>query len=515
MSFYRFGHLSRKQIGVMERALQKELTNDVKSVLENTNGGRFDCNCEHPIFVNDLNAEIQINVLYGLRKNERENICYWNHKYRHQIPENAVIIGDTINHGFIVRIDSIKKDGGIYYWDASYDFKFSNEVANAYYIADSMGKMFETANVALEEHMDVEFLSVFERFSQWKKRISRYLSCRKKLREYDADFLQQKRHKSNMFERFEDTYTYNIKYKGRSLIEEFGELVGYEFSEFFKKFAIDNLRKGMKKPYCLSENGLKVYFERLLGLGHSLEIDIWDVNLIRDDKNEDYHELNKEFVIFAISEENYIAINKSDNYIALLDSEGLFIDKIADNFESFVASLCDEEEIKRRENRYKINQAEMKWENIEPLESEELIDEFEELREYKFPAFFREFVIKNNGGVPEYNIFDTEDEVERVFKSLFTFNKNTKKFSVWDALEACEIHLSDAIMGEDDEWMDACLTILDRYVLFAGTSFGDNIAFDKTDDSIVYINHETFEIEKIADSFDEFLDCLYDDDDDI
>ena len=34
--------------------------------------------------------------------------------------------------------------------------------------------------------------------------------------------------------------------------------------------------------------------------------------------------------------------------------------------------------------------------------------------------------------------------------------------------------------------------------------------FDKTNDSVVYIDHETLEIEHIANSFDEFLDCLYD-----
>lgn len=157
----------------------------------------------------------------------------------------------------------------------------------------------------------------------------------------------------------------------------------------------------------------------------------------------------------------------------------------------------------------------MEWNDIEVLESESLIDEFEELRRYKFPASFRECVIKNNGGTPEYCIFDTEDEAERVFSSLFTFNKNTKKFSVWDALEACEIHLSDAKRNGDVEWIAHCENVLARYVIFAGTPFGDDIAFDKTDDSVVYICHDDIAVfEKIADSFEEFLDCLYADEDD-
>ncbi len=156
----------------------------------------------------------------------------------------------------------------------------------------------------------------------------------------------------------------------------------------------------------------------------------------------------------------------------------------------------------------------MKWNQVETLESESLIDEFEQLCGYKFPTSFRECVIKNNGGTPEYNVFDTEIEVERMFNFLFSFNKKEKGLTIWDALEACEIHLADAIMNEDDEWIADCKTILERYVLFADTPFGDDIAFDRTDGSVVYISHETSEIEKIADSFEEFLDCLYTYDDD-
>ncbi len=52
--------------------------------------------------------------------------------------------------------------------------------------------------------------------------------------------------------------------------------------------------------------------------------------------------------------------------------------------------------------------------------------------------------------------------------------------------------------------------IMDNYVIFAEDSGGNQIAFNKTDDSVVYIDHENLEVEHIADSFDEFLDCLYD-----
>ncbi len=191
MSFYRFGRLSGKQIDAIDHILERKLPIHVKTILESTNGGRFDCNCEHPIFLKDVNFEIQINVLYGLRKNKRENIYYWNNKYRHQIPENAVIIGDTWNDGFIVSV--FPREKGIYYWDASCDFECSNEVSNAYYIADSIGKIFKMANVDDNEYMSVKFLSLLKRFSLWKKRVSRHFLCSKRSRELDVSFLQQKK----------------------------------------------------------------------------------------------------------------------------------------------------------------------------------------------------------------------------------------------------------------------------------------------------------------------------------
>ena len=40
---------------------------------------------------------------------------------------------------------------------------------------------------------------------------------------------------------------------------------------------------------------------------------------------------------------------------------------------------------------------------------------------------------------------------------------------------------------------------------FAGDPFGNLICFDKTNDHIVFIDHETLSIEPVADSFSEFI----------
>lgn len=152
----------------------------------------------------------------------------------------------------------------------------------------------------------------------------------------------------------------------------------------------------------------------------------------------------------------------------------------------------------------------MEWKQVVPLESESLIDEFEQLRGYKFPDSFRECVIKNNGGYPEFEAFDTETTEERVFGFFASFNKDDNRRSVWFSVEAYESNINVAKQLGDLEEATMLTNLFNRYVVFADTPFGDDIAFDKTDDSVVYIDHETLKVEKIADSFDAFLDCLYD-----
>lgn len=152
----------------------------------------------------------------------------------------------------------------------------------------------------------------------------------------------------------------------------------------------------------------------------------------------------------------------------------------------------------------------LEWDFVEPLESENLIDEFEQLRGYKFPISFRNCVKINNSGYPSKNIFDTEIESERCIDSLFSFNHTGDDMTVWDVVEAYESNINVAKQLGDLEEATMLTNLFNRYVVFADTPFGDDIAFDKTDDSVVYIDHETLKVEKIADSFDAFLDCLYD-----
>ena len=44
-----------------------------------------------------------------------------------------------------------------------------------------------------------------------------------------------------------------------------------------------------------------------------------------------------------------------------------------------------------------------------------------------------------------------------------------------------------------------------NYIIFACDPFGNQICFDKNDDSIVFLEHETMSVEKIADSFSDLI----------
>ncbi len=157
----------------------------------------------------------------------------------------------------------------------------------------------------------------------------------------------------------------------------------------------------------------------------------------------------------------------------------------------------------------------MDWDLATPLESKKLIEAYERLRRYTFPQSFKDCVELNNGGCPMLTEFDTDETEGRMFGFLYSFNACEKQgITVWDNVNAYEIRVQDAMADEDIDCLNDIAYIYQNFVCFADTSFGDEIAFYKRDDSVVFIDHETLEIEKIADSFEEFIDSLYEEDDD-
>ena len=141
----------------------------------------------------------------------------------------------------------------------------------------------------------------------------------------------------------------------------------------------------------------------------------------------------------------------------------------------------------------------MKWNRPKLLESADLIEEYESEVGYIFPEDFKAVIKENNGARPELKLFKSyidRRRVERVFDHLLSFNKNDS-WSIWDCNDW---------NGDMRDWNENGK--MENFVAFAGDPFGDLICFDKTNDHIVFIDHETLSIESVADSFSGFVASL-------
>ena len=141
----------------------------------------------------------------------------------------------------------------------------------------------------------------------------------------------------------------------------------------------------------------------------------------------------------------------------------------------------------------------MEWLYISPLKSSDAIFEYESLVNYSFPDDFKECVNVNNGAYPKFEVFIStfgKRRRKRVFNNLFSFNKDDPstiwKYNDWN--------------GRSRDWnMNGEMT---NYIAFAKDPFGNLICFDKTDDKIVFVDHETLNVEFVAKSFTEFIESL-------
>ena len=150
----------------------------------------------------------------------------------------------------------------------------------------------------------------------------------------------------------------------------------------------------------------------------------------------------------------------------------------------------------------------MKWRFAKPLESDNLISEFEEKVGYTFQKDFIDIVRQYNSGSPDVKCFYSFRDVRRkirVFDRLLSFNKT----------DSCNIWSFNQFDGSD--WDKFTNGEIRNFVIFAYDPFGDPIAFDKRTNEIVWIDHEqadfSMAVEKVADSFTDLLHCwIYDTD---
>ena len=143
--------------------------------------------------------------------------------------------------------------------------------------------------------------------------------------------------------------------------------------------------------------------------------------------------------------------------------------------------------------------SELTWRWTKPLESDKVILSFEKMLKYEFPEAFLECAVENNGGRPSKSMFKTKDGSIKVIKRLLPFDSSDTE-SIWKL---------------NDCWHNGCtidehfLRLYNQYVVFAIDHFGNFICFDKSNDSVKFVELETLKVSDVAHNFDEFLDMLY------
>ena len=149
MAFNKYGKLDAALVNQLDGLFGFEVPQDYKEFLIKTNGGRFDFEDEHYMLIK--NKKIWIDVLYGNKKSKRSSLLFWNNEYGDEIPESAIIIGDTQDHGFIVYICAGEQKG-IYFWDDVLSIEGSSiEGKNAYFVANDMNEFLKKFNISIKK----------------------------------------------------------------------------------------------------------------------------------------------------------------------------------------------------------------------------------------------------------------------------------------------------------------------------------------------------------------------------
>ncbi len=148
MLIKKFGNAKIDDILSFENKYKLKLPKDYTNFLLHFNGGQVAPEDEGEILIEYLNEFISVDVLYGIKTGKQLcDIDYWMEKYKNEMPNKTVIIGDSYQNGFIVMMCS-DEDNGIYYWDDSYHFKNSNDEGNTYFLSNSF---FDFAKKILQE----------------------------------------------------------------------------------------------------------------------------------------------------------------------------------------------------------------------------------------------------------------------------------------------------------------------------------------------------------------------------
>ena len=128
----------------------------------------------------------------------------------------------------------------------------------------------------------------------------------------------------------------------------------------------------------------------------------------------------------------------------------------------------------------------MTWKYVKKT-SEDKITAVEKNNKVNLPKDLKDLILANNNGRPTLSTFDTKKTKERVLKKLLSYNEDDTE-NIYDAI--------DFLQGQKDLFP------------IGSDPFGNFICLENSN-KIVFFNHETNEIEDIANSVTEFMNKLY------
>lgn len=137
-----FGHADLYEIKKLEEYFQVRLPDDYLDFLITTNGGRnTDYNFTNSVKIPHTSETVNIDVLFGVNTGLKNvDIDQWTQEYKEDLLEKTIIIGDTMQHGFIVFCLSDNGNQGIYYYDDSYVLESSSDLGNTYYLSSTFSE---------------------------------------------------------------------------------------------------------------------------------------------------------------------------------------------------------------------------------------------------------------------------------------------------------------------------------------------------------------------------------------
>lgn len=139
--FRKFGKVSRKELKKFVEKINIELPDDYKKFLDKSNGGIFDEEYVGFCMRGERNS-IYMNEMLGLGVQCRRDLNVYYDEFEGKIPENMIIIGDTIETGKLL-LDCKPENGGIYLWDSDTVLRQSNEKNCIYKVADSFEEFWQ------------------------------------------------------------------------------------------------------------------------------------------------------------------------------------------------------------------------------------------------------------------------------------------------------------------------------------------------------------------------------------